>query len=77
MAWIQLQRNNDGFSRCVCSYCHNTMNLSIHTFHTFKFCPHCGKEQKTVYDPKNGKGSLWKGVQSCGNVVSPTGINGK
>lgn len=45
--WIKLQKNRDGTSRCKCSNCNNTMQLSIHTFDTFNFCPNCGSEMES------------------------------
>ena len=44
--WIVLQRNSDGTSRCECRNCKNTMQLSIHTFDTFKFCPNCSADMR-------------------------------
>jgi len=40
--WIKLQHNSDGTSRYMCSECGDTMQLSRHTFATFRSCPKCG-----------------------------------
>ena len=44
--WEVLEKHSDGTTRCRCTKCKNTMNLSIHTFDCFNYCPNCGKAMK-------------------------------
>lgn len=46
--WIKLQKNGDGTSRYMCSKCGDTMQLSRHTFATFRSCPKCYAKMEGV-----------------------------
>lgn len=48
--WIKLQHNSDGTSRYMCSECGDTMQLSRHTFATFRSCPKCYAKMEGVQD---------------------------